>query len=167
MANTDDDSWRDRNRRSHQERTGDGTSSSESENDLDIGLGRQRDGRRAGADQPRADTPEQPPDDLMETHESWEAERREAMGLALEAEDDEDEEVELPYVLERSGQFGVVVALFGLFLSVFGVGAASLGIQPLGNVSMFFSLVLVTSAMIFAVIIRAYRSDFSIPNVGA
>lgn len=122
------------------------------------------DSRQDPNESPASVDGEQPPDDLVDTHESWRDERREAIGLPVEAETDDDTEPEVPFVLEQLGQVGVYVALLGLGLAVFGVGAAFLNIQPLGNVSMFFSLVLVTVAMLFAVAIQAYSMDFSLTS---
>lgn len=165
MTRGDDDRGRDGTRRGHHERAGDARSSRPSSERPDAGLGHRRDGDHVGVDPASVEDDEQPPDALLDAHETWAGERREAMGMAIDAEENDDE-VELPYVLERAGEFGVGVALFGLLLSLFGVGAASLNVQPLGNVSMFFSLVLVAGAMVLAVIIRAYRADFSLPSRG-
>lgn len=166
MVRNEDDSRQDKGRRGHQERYGDAKSSRRADHGPAVGRGPNPEGESVGSKPPAVEGDEQPPEELIDAHESWETQRREAIGFAPEAEADEDDEDELPYILERTGQFGVGVAMLGLFLAVFGVGAAWLGIQPLGNVSMFFSLVLVTGAMVFAVIIQAYRADFSLPSVG-
>lgn len=163
MPTTDDDP----DRRGHQDHAGESASAPGAEERPSVGLGGQREARRLDTEPTGANAAGEPPAEVVEAHDSWDRERREAIGMALEAENEEVDEVELPYLLELAGRVSIGVALFGLFLSVFGVGTAFLDIQPLGTVSMFFSLVLVTGAMIFAVVIRAYRSDFSLPSPGA
>lgn len=125
------------------------------------------DGRFAG-DSTRArieHRDEEQAEEALETHSNWEEEKLRAAGAHVAADEkgseEEDEEEEPPWILEKLGQLGIYIAILGAVLSVIGVSAAWLGIQPLGNISMTFSLGLITLAMVLGAMFQAYVSDFS------
>ena len=69
------------------------------------------------------------------------------------------EEPDPPRTLALVGNLGVYIALLGLGLTIVGLGAALIPIQPLANVSLFLALCSVTVAMVMGAAYQAYVSD--------
>lgn len=71
------------------------------------------------------------------------------------------ENADIPRVVDAGGSIGVTLGVVAVALAFGGVLAAWLRVQPLGNIAMVLSLLLVSIAMVFGVVFQAYALDWS------
>lgn len=71
------------------------------------------------------------------------------------------DDADLPKVVEVGGSIGVKLGAVSIGLAIVGVVAASVHIQPFGNVAIVLSLVLISIAMALGMLFQAYAFDWS------
>lgn len=68
-----------------------------------------------------------------------------------------------PQHVDLVGQIGVYLGLLSVALALFGVAAASLRVQPFGNIAIVLSLGLISVAMLLGMIFQIYVGDVPDP----
>ena len=114
------------------------------------GKGSDRAESSTGDDIPRhRDRPTAVPDDV------------ETISGSLSLPESSMDDADLPKVVEVGGSIGVKLGVVSIGLAIVGVVAASVHVQPFGNVAIVLSLVLISIAMVLGMLFQAYAFDWS------
>ena len=94
----------------------------------------------------------------------WLQDDPESAGSSPATADDTDDGP--PWLLEAIGQIGIYIGIVSVGLTVFGIPAMYVGLQPYGNVAITLAIAGVSVAMVLGMVYQAYVSDSPFGNRG-